>query len=547
MADYDVVIVGGGIAGCVLASRLSTARPDLSFVLLEAGGLPDENPLIRVPLASALLQNTSVDWNYPTVPQNGLDGRPREAHCGKVLGGGSAINYSAWTRCDAQDYDEWASIVGDERWSYKRQLPYMKKTETHHDPHGDTSVHGTSGPIQTQTSMTTHRKYPLTDTLLSAYSRVGLDLIEDGNSGAPAGVWKLIEARKDGQRQLSCEVYKLKQPNLTVLTKTLASKVILESDEKSSLRAVGVEATDGRRFMARKQVISSAGACRSPQLLLLSGIGPASELTKHGIEVKHDLPQVGLGYTDHMGLFSWWRVAPEKNLTFSERMLAENPAWHKGLPFDIFGLDRVDSAKLQDAYDKDGYTARKANGSRSDVEIIIFYGPAEFGGVTDTDNPLDGTHMTFAIMPTLPTSRGSVGLTSSDANSAPHIDPAYYTTEADRVVVREGYRKLMRIVETPEFSAILEGETTPPGMPSLRSDSTDEQIDERVKRIGKTMYHGSGSMSMGAVVDSECRVKGVDALRVVDASVIPVPLSGHPMVAIYALAEQAVDIILAEL
>ena len=453
-------------------------------------------------------------------------------------------------RGDAKDYDSWASLVNDKRWSYDGLLPYFKRTETHHDRHADINVHGTSGPIHTETAAKSGRVYPLTQPTKQAWARLGMQIVPDGNIGAPRGVWEMVENRKDGRRQLTSSAYPFNQPNLTVVLRTQVNRVLLaENDGK--LITTGVEIGNNRHIHARHEVILAAGGYKTPQLLMLSGIGNASELHKHRIHQLVNLPEVGRNFFDHMGIFTWWKLRdPTKDLAVGEQLVAKNPIYAKGIPWDCVVVDSVEQGGLQKAQAVDAAQGKQPDisGDRCHVEFLVRYGKSGNTAEALIDIPNDGSHLTAGFMLTLPTSRGSITLQSADPSAPPVIDPNYYATEVDRYVVRESYRKLMRLMrETPEFTKIVQMESPPPGLAPLSASSKDEEIDTRVRRVGQTMYHPSGSAAMGTVVESNLTVKGVQGLRVADASVIPVPLCGHIQAPVYALAEQAADILASEI
>lgn len=448
-------------------------------------------------------------------------------------------------RGDGADYDRWAQLVGDPRWSNAGLLPYFKRTETHHDPQACPQVHGLDGPIHSSTAVTSGRHYPLTEPTRKAWERLGVKPNPDGNSGSALGLWELTENRRDGLRQLPSSAYPFRQENLTVITNTQIARVLLHVGGRGIIRATGVETLAGQHIHARCEVILSASTYRTPQLLMLSGIGPAAQLEKYGIQLIVDNPSVGQNFCDHFGVYTWWKLRqPEKKLAVSPEMVKENPRYTGGLPWDLVACQGVDSQALKQANQQDQASADAPGGQRCHFESFVVYGKTGSDIEAGAAVPNDGSHVTVGFMPMLPTSRGTISLQSSNPAVPPLINPNYYTTQADRYVAREAYRNLMCFtLETPEFQELLEAETTPVGMPPLRSDASDAQIDARVERSAQTHYHPSGSASMGKVVDADLRVIGVDALRIVDASVIPVPLSAHIQAAVYALAEQAADII----
>jgi choline dehydrogenase-like flavoprotein len=266
-ASVDFIIIGGGLAGCTLASRLHQGSPSLSILIVEAGADPTGHPLTSAPLAAFAAHETDIDWAYTTSPQASLNNRPIYAPAGKALSGGSATNYGTWTRGAAVDYDHWAKTVGDSRWSYKGMLPYFRKTEHHYDPQGDATQHGFEGPIYTATISTSSpkRKYPLREPLLAAWNKVGVPHIQDSNSGSQLGVAEMVENWRDGKRQMARDAYNLS--GVQILTETLVQRIVLEEKDGEQV-ATGVELADGtgRIISANKEVILSAGAYRTPQV-----------------------------------------------------------------------------------------------------------------------------------------------------------------------------------------------------------------------------------------------------------------------------------------
>lgn len=307
MADF--LIVGGGLTGCVLATRLKEQNPSSRVTLLEAGPDEHENPLILDPMGTFQMHNSRYEYNYVTVPQKGYDGRQVYNTGGKQLSGSSAVNYATWTRGSVSDYDLWADLVGDARWGYEGMLPYFRRTETHYDPErGDPEQHGFDGPILTTAGA---RIYPLMDVMQSAFIKgTGLPAIADGNGGNPIGVAPLTENwHPKGYRQPAGRAYGLK--GVEVVTNAQVHRIILDGNV-----ATGAELVDGRRFTAEREVIVCCGAIRTPQVLLLSGIGPAEELARHGIKQLVDSPDVGLNFHDQIAMCQFFKVCISSRLVF---------------------------------------------------------------------------------------------------------------------------------------------------------------------------------------------------------------------------------------
>ncbi|KAF2704885.1 GMC oxidoreductase [Pleomassaria siparia CBS 279.74] len=542
----DIIIVGGGTAGVVLASRLHQRKPELSITLIEAGPDVTGHAHIANPAEAALLHFSDLDYKYMTVPQKHLNGAPRYNCAIKGLSGGTIINTGGWVRGDKLDYDAWARQVDDDRWSYDGLLTYFKRSEKHFDPNADPAQHGFDGPITTTSVTSSGRKFPLRDTVFNMWSGgLGLKHIADGNNGHPQGITDLVENWKDGKRQIASDTYPL--VGVKVLTDTLVRCIILENKV-----AVGVELASGQKHLVRQggQVIVSSGAYGTPKVLQLSGIGNPALLSQHGIDTLVDLPQVGTNLFDHMMLFRYWRLRhPEKGLAIGSPLFG-GPNYEKGGPVDWLVTAPIPAAPLKVALEKDEGQVSDDHpllkGPRSHLEMNLLYAVfgAEAQGLTI---PMDGNSIMTFFMGCLPTSRGTVTLGSSDPVAPPVIDPNYFATEADKHVMREGFRMQSKVMfDTSEGKDLIFEEHTPPGQAVGGLDATDEQIDERIKLGASTVFHPGGTAAMGKVVDTSLKVYGVKNLRIVDASVIPNPIASHSQVTVYAIAEQAVDIILKE-
>lgn len=421
-------------------------------------------------------------------------------------------------------------------------LPYFRKTERHWDKGIDTSQHGLNGPmsIYSVSASDPERRYPLRNAVLEAWTQAGVPHIPDGNNGSPLGVFESSENWENGKRQTSRDVYSL--DGVEVLLESTVHRVLFEEVE-GKIRAVGVQLLSGEKIVARKEVILSSGTVGTPKLLLLSGIGPKLELEAIGVPVLLDLPEVGKNYHDHLSLRQWWKLRdPEAGVSAGHPRWT-NPAFMKGIPYDWIALRNTPSEPLEKALEGDGMLEANQRLLRPDAchtEIVVVYAT-----IGDPEFPRDGKHISSIVVLMLPTSRGSVTLSSSDPLAPPLLDPNDFATSADAVSLRHGVRQILRVMtETPSGRAMVSGSVPPPGLPQLTTSSTDAEIDAHVRLLGNTTFHAAGTAAMGPVVDAELRVKGVEGLRVVDASVLPVPIAAHLQVALYALAEQAADIIL---
>lgn len=545
-ADY--VVIGGGIAGCTIASRLKQGNPSLSIVLIEAGADPTGHSLTVAPLACFGAHRSELDYAYKTTPQRNLNDRSCYAAGAKVLAGGSSINYGTWTRGPSVDFDRWADYVGDASWSYKCLLPYFRKTEDYENSAVTRDQHGHGGPIHVVSvqDSDSKRKYPLREPIHKAWTELGIKSAQDCNGGSPLGMVELMENWKDGKRQCASQVYDLS--GVEVLLHTTAYRVTFEEISGKKV-ASGVELVGGQKISASQEVIVACGTYRTPQVLMLSGIGNASNLAKHGIPVVADSPEVGQNFHDHLALCIWWKLKnPELGLSLGTP-LWQDPAYFKGLPADWLVFQSVPKEMLKKALQSDNNTVEiddLLHPERCHTESFVCYAPAG-SSIAGVDIPLDGGYITTPVLGMAPTSRGSITINSADPLSYPVIDPNYYATEADRVSLRYGIRQSLRLMqETLEGIKLVEREVPPEGFSQLTAESTDEEIDDRIKRAGNTFFHAAGSASMGKVVDSQLRVYGVERLRVADASIIPVPIAAHYQACVYAIAEKAADMLLKE-
>lgn len=395
------------------------------------------------------------------------------------------VSKVGWVRGDANDYNAWATVVKDPKWSYAGFLPYFRKTEHYHtSSETDAEAHGHEGPLFTQSVTSTGRVYPLRQQVLSSWESVGVKFIPDGNSGSPQGISELVENLNDGIRQVASTVYPLS--GVEVLTNTLVASIIIESNGTTKT-AKGVKLADGRVFSVTEEVILSAGAIATPQLLLLSGIGSAEDLSVHGIEQILDAPEVGKNLHGHMCVSQWWELRnPEEGLAVGASNF-DYTSLEKGFPGDWVITQTVPHEGMKRALGVDEDEVDDMHPllhpPRSHVESFLVY---VGGNKTDPVIAVDGTHVSTTVMGFLPTSRGTIKLASTDPAAAPVIDPNYYATEADRYVMRTGIRKVIQVMmDTKEGQAIVKGETVSARRKPLNLESSDEEIDELVRERGE--------------------------------------------------------------
>lgn len=386
------------------------------------------------------------------------------------------IEIGLWTRGDAKDYADWARIVKDDRWNWSGFLPYFKKTETHFDPTDTSNDHGHSGPVPSASVSSSGRNYPLREPLRAAWSELGVHQPADINNGSPLGMAEIVEARRTGQRVVADSVYPL--DGVTVLTGTLAKRIDIEKMVDGSKVANGVELADGRIIHALSEVIISSGAYRTPQLLLLSGIGPADELKKHGIKQIVESPEVGKNLWDHVGLQQIWKLRhPEVGASAGHPNWVD-PAFNKGNPSEWYTTVSVPQKDLKTAISQDQDV--------EDSHPLLSSPRGHFMSLVQYAAPppyFDGKHLMTFIMNLLPTARGTVTLASLDPAASPVIDNNHYSTQADRYRIREGIRTFPKLFSTTAGKEIVIGEVPPEGFKPLIETSTDREIDERLSRF----------------------------------------------------------------
>ena len=522
MLSFDYIIVGAGSAGCVLANRLS-ADPDVRVLLLEAGPR-DTDPWIHIPLGYGKLFNRrDVNWAYESEPEPALNGRRMFSPRGKVLGGSSSINGLVYIRGQPEDYDGW-EVPG---WSYTELLPYFIKCQN--QQRGASVLHGTGGPI----GVSDMERHELADAFVESAAATGIPRNADFNGEAQEGTGYYQCTTWNGRRASTAVGYLReaeKRPNVTVLTGVLASRILF-----AGKKAVGVEYLKGKELQkaeAKREVLLCGGAFNSPQLLQLSGVGPRALLEQHGIALVHEAPEAGEGLQDHFYGRTFWRC--NRPITLNDDMASLFRQAKIGLQWLLFRKGPLTIAAGYAA----AFVCTRPGLKRPDAQIyFINFSTAKRGGVL---HPFSG--FTLSISQLQVESRGSVRIRSADPAAHPAIRYNYLATENDRRVMVEGIRWIRRIAAAKPLAGYIAAEEFPG--PNVQSD---EELLDFCRNHGDTVFHPTSTCRMGtderSVVDSQLRVRGVERLRVVDASVMPAVVSGNTNAAVIAIAEKAADLI----
>ena len=523
--EADFIVVGAGSAGCVMATRLSE-DPTTRVVLLEAGG-EDRNRWIHIPLGyGRTFADASVNWCYEAEPDPGANGRRIFWPRGKVLGGSSSINGMVYIRGQHEDFDLWRQL-GNTGWSSSDVLPYFKRAQ--HQTRGSDDFHSTGGPLCVS-DITEH--HPICEAFIAGAMELGYPRNDDFNGARQDGVGYHQTTTRNGRRCSTAVGYLhpvRNRPNLRVITGALADKVLFDGK-----RAVGVafrEHGQPRTVRATREVVLCGGAVNSPQLLLLSGVGPESELAPFGIPLVHHLPGVGKSLQDHYS-------APIKlkcrlPITVNDVMQSNVKKLKVGLQYYLFR-----SGPLTMAAGPAALFARTREGLASpDVKISV--APFSSDKLQDGLHPWSGFGMT--IYQLRPESRGEIRLKSANPSDPPAMLPNYLATETDRRAIVDGLKIGRRILATPHMQHFITEEYQPGS-----SVKTDEQLLEHARNTGGTVFHPTSTCKMGidpmAVVDPELRVYGIEGLRVVDASIMPTVVSGNTNAATIMIGEKAADL-----
>jgi choline dehydrogenase-like flavoprotein len=523
----DFIVVGGGSGGCAVASRLSE-DPNTSVALLEAGGKGD-NWVVTTPGALILMVSGKVNnWAFDTVPQRGLNGRIGYQPRGKTLGGSSAINAMVYIRGHKSDYDHWASL-GNTGWSYADVLPYFKRSEDNSELDGE--YHGKGGPLSV-TGLRTDN--PVREIYLQAAREAQFRIRDDFNGAEQEGLGVYQVTQKNGERWSAARGYihpfMGSRSNLRVETSAHVTRILFEGK-----RAVGVEYRQGkevRQLRARREVILGLGAFQTPQLLMLSGVGDAAALARHGIASVHHLPGVGQNLQDHPD-FVFGYASDNPNLT--------------GLSFP--GIKRILKGILQYRRERRGPTTSniaECGGflkTRPDLDVPDIQLHFCMAMVNDHGRkPRWGTGFSCHVCLLRPVSRGTVALQSTDPMLAPAIDPNFLGEEADMEAMVAGFKTTKRLLDAPALKALQTSDIFTQGVVS------DDDIRAVLRERVDTVYHPVGTCKMGvndplAVVDPKLRVYGIEGLRIADASVMPTLIGGNTNAPTIMIGEKAADMI----
>ena len=522
----EFVIVGGGTAGCVLADRLSASGRH-EVLLLEAGGA-DRSPWIHIPLGyGKLFDHPAYDWRFKTVPQAQLNGRQIAVPRGRVLGGSSSTNGLLYVRGQREDFDAWEA-AGNPGWGYEDVLPYFRRSED--QQHGADAWHGSGGPLCVRDPVEPHE---LAEAFITAAAEQGIPRNDDFNGSAQEGAG-YYQMNTRGVRRCSTAAGFLRRargrPNLRVIIGAQVDRIEFCDGAAEAVHFQHRGGSSSAR--AAREIILAAGAIASPQILMLSGVGFASDLERFGIRPVADRPQVGQGLQDHLNIRTSYRCA--RPITMNDRLGTFAGRMLSGAEYLLRG-----KGPLTIAAGYAGAFYRSApRQDRPDMQAILLLFSTDSMG---TRLLPDSGFMASAYQ-LRPSSRGAVTLASPDPRAAPRIDPAYLTDEQDRHVTLRGMKRLQAIMASPALRPYLAG----PGDPPLGSDN--ETLMAHIRAHGSAGHHFVGSCRMGAdpnaVVDPRLRVNGVRRLRVVDGSIMPSITSGNTLAPIVMIAEKGSDMIL---
>jgi len=525
--QFDYVVIGGGSAGCVLANRLS-ADGTTTVALLEAGGR-DWNPWIHVPVGYfKTIHNPNTDWCYATEPEPGLNGRSLKWPRGKVLGGSSSINGLLYVRGQREDYDRWAEL-GCVGWSYQDVLPYFKRSEDQEN--GADDYHGIGGPLSVN-NMTFSR--PICDDFLNAVAENGTPINHDINGATQEGVGYYQLTAKNGRRCSAAVAYlnnARHRANLTIMTHAMVHRIGFT--DKRADRVHITRKGQKMEIQANKEIVLSAGAIGSPQILQLSGVGPRELLKEHAIDVLHDARDVGANLQDHLQIRTVYKT--HKPVTLNDQLSNPIQKLSAGLEYILKRKGPLSMAASQ-VY---AFCRTRLSNDRPDIQY--HFQPLS------SDSPGEGLNkfsaFTASVCQLRPESRGSIRVQSNNAMHHPIIQANYLSTELDCQTAIESLRFTRKIMATKAMRDHVKSEH----LPSPEAQTDDELLDQ-ARAIANTIYHPTSTCRMGvdahAVVDSRLRVNGVEGLRVADASIMPEIVSGNTNAPTIMIGEKAADMIL---
>lgn len=524
---YDYIVIGAGSAGCVMANRLSEIS-DKTVLLLEAGN-KDTNPWIHVPIGYfKIMHNPKTDWCYVTEKDPGINNRQLEWPRGKVLGGSSSLNGLLYVRGQKEDYNDWDAI-GNKGWSYDEVLPYFKKSED--QERGEIEYHGVGGPLAVS-NIKIRRE--LCDKFIDAAQQIGIPRNDDSNGEKQEGVgYFQLTLNRNGTRCSTAVGFlrpAMKRDNLTVRTNALVQKIEFDGDRANAV-VVNIKGIE-HRIECGAEIILSGGAINSPQVLMLSGIGDKDELAKFNIDSVKHLPGVGKNLQDHLQIRTIYKV--NKPITLNDEVNNPIRKIGMGLEYALFRTGPLTMAASQVCI----FTKTDPQMSRPDIQFHL--------QPLSADKPADGTHrfsaFTASVCQLRPTSTGHIALKSADPSEYPAIHPNYLATLEDQQTAVESIKITRKIMQAPALKPLIASEHEP-GI----EHQTDEELLEYARNRATTIYHPTGTCKMGhddmAVVDERLRVKGVKGLRVVDASIMPIIISGNTNAPTIMIAEKAADMI----
>ena len=527
--SFDYIVVGAGSAGCVLANRLSE-NPNNNVLILEAGG-EDWNPWIHIPVGYfKTMHNPSVDWCYMTEPDEGISGRQLQWPRGKVLGGSSSLNGLLYIRGQKEDYDYWSEL-GNNGWSYDEVLPYFRKSED--QERGESKYHGINGPLKVSDL---RLKRPIADKFVRAAIESGIPLNNDCNGANQEGVGYFQQTTHKGLRWSTAKGFlrpARKRKNLTLITK--AQVIALQFDKQNEKKVTGLTYQRGNEKITvnvNNEIVLSSGAINSPQLLQLSGIGDQTLLSKHGITIRQHLPGVGKNLQDHLQVRMVYKT---KDRTLNDEVGHPLRKMMVGIQYFLSRTGPLTLAASQ-VY---AFTRSSPELKRPDIQFHM--------QPLSADKPGEGTHnfsaFTASVCQLRPWSRGEIEIHTSDPFAYPKIYPNYLSDPRDREVAVNGIKVARAIASAPALRDTITDEFVPG-----TEYQSDEELLEAARDHSQTIYHPAGTCKMGvdsdAVVDPRLRVRGIQGLRIADASIMPEIVSGNTNAPCIMIGEKAADMIL---